>query len=337
MMAGERLYRAWVRVPYLAAMPHLLTTRGPYAKVMIEAERLVAAGLATASVMGGFPYLDTPYNGVCVYAASRSDPREAVAAATRLAGEAWAMREAVRADWLDIAEATLLAVANNDPARPTIVLADIADNPGAGARGNTTGILRSLVNNAARGVVFGPFWDPDLAEAAHRCGVGGHLSANFDRPTTGTFDEPWSVDAAVMGLSDGKIPVRGGVAEGMTLDHGRSAALDLGGISVLVVSKAYQAFSPSQFEAVGLSVEAARTVVLKSRGHFRAAFEPLIPAERIFEVAAPGAISPMIAAFPYRNIQRPIWPLDPKFMWHPEDDVMCATPDHRWTRLAEVA
>ena len=68
-----------------------------------------------------------------------------------------------------------------------------------------------------------------------------------------------------------------------------------------------------------------------------AASGPPFPAERIFEVAAPGATSPVIAAFPYRNIQRPIWPLDPNLVWHPEDDVMCATPDHRWTRLAEVA
>ena len=49
-------------------------------------------------------------------------------------------------------------------------------------------------------------------------------------------------------------------------------------------------------------------LVLKSAAHYRAAFDP-IAAETI-EVDAPGITSPRLERYPYKNIRRPIYPLD---------------------------
>ena len=57
---------------------------------------------------------------------------------------------------------------------------------------------------------------------------------------------------------------------------------------------------------------AARVVVVKSRGHFRAGFDEFFPDDRILEVDAPGLTSPVLANFPFARLPRPIWPLDPE-------------------------
>ena len=51
-----------------------------------------------------------------------------------------------------------------------------------------------------------------------------------------------------------------------------------------------------------------KILVLKSRGHFRAAYEPF--SKLILEVDAPGLTTPNLEWFIYHNMPRPIWPFD---------------------------
>jgi microcystin degradation protein MlrC len=48
--------------------------------------------------------------------------------------------------------------------------------------------------------------------------------------------------------------------------------------------------------------------VVKSSVHFRAAHEPV--ASEIIELDTPGLTSPRLAGFEFKNIRRPIFPLD---------------------------
>ena len=49
---------------------------------------------------------------------------------------------------------------------------------------------------------------------------------------------------------------------------------------------------------------------MKSRGHFRAAFDEFFPDERIVEVDVPGLTTPVLKNVPYEHLPRPIYPLD---------------------------
>jgi microcystin degradation protein MlrC len=73
----------------------------------------------------------------------------------------------------------------------------------------------------------------------------------------------------------------------------------------------------AMFEELGLDIAAARSVIVKSRGHFRAAFDLLFPDDRIVEVDVPGLTTPVLARVPYRDVPRPIYPLDPDMQWAP--------------------
>jgi microcystin degradation protein MlrC len=64
-------------------------------------------------------------------------------------------------------------------------------------------------------------------------------------------------------------------------------------------------------------VVGARSVVVKSRGHFRAGFNHLFPPERIVEVDVPGLTSPNLANFDWKYLPRPVFPLDKEATWSP--------------------
>ncbi len=96
---------------------------------------------------------------------------------------------------------------------------------------------------------------------------------------------------------------------------GRAPALDLGGITVVVTSLRKQCADPVFFVMLGLDVAAARVVVVKSRGHFRAGFAEYFPPERILEVDAPGLTSPMLSRFKFQNLPGAVYPLDPQARW----------------------
>ena len=71
------------------------------------------------------------------------------------------------------------------------------------------------------------------------------------------------------------------------------------------------------FEVFEIDIAKARSVVVKSRGHFRAAFDLLFSDDRIIEVDVPGLTTPILSRVPYQNVQRPIFPLDADTTWSP--------------------
>ena len=96
------------------------------------------------------------------------------------------------------------------------------------------------------------------------------------------------------------------------------ALLQVGGIRVVVVSIRQQCKDTAMFECFGIDIAAARSVIVKSRGHFRAAFDIFFSDERILEVDVPGLTTPILTRVPYRHVPRPIYPLDPEMEWSPE-------------------
>lgn len=59
--------------------------------------------------------------------------------------------------------------------------------------------------------------------------------------------------------------------------------------------------------------------VLKSRGHFRAGFDEFFASEQIFELDTPGLTSNVLTNFKFKQLIRPIWPLDAETTWRLPD------------------
>jgi microcystin degradation protein MlrC len=320
LLAGLRVEVAHVRMPVCAPPTQLLTApgTGPYADMIQTAEALNDPRIVNISAAGGFAYGDTPKNGLTVLVTTRGDAELARRTALELVTPAWRDRAAFFPDLMpmDVAVSRALA-AGKDASLPPVLLADVADNPGGGARGNTPYLLQALLKAGVRGAIAGVVTDPELAADAHAAGVGKTLRARFNRSETTRYSEAFEAQATVLELRDGKGVGRRGQLAGCSFDLGPCALLQVDGIKVVVITHRHQCHEPMFFEMFGLDIAAARTVVVKSRGHFRAAFDEFFPPERIYSVDAPGLTSPILSRFDFRRLPRPVIPLDPDTKWTP--------------------
>lgn len=321
LATGERPETHFIRLPLTPPTVTLLTAeRSPYADAIREsvAMREADPDLLGISVTGGFAYTDIPKCGLCVWAAARPGKgAKARAVAEKLAAGIWAEREKLARRLTSIGDAVAEAVATGaDPARPRLILADVADNPGGGGGGNTTALLAALHASGARGVVFGVLVDPALAGAAHAAGEGARIEA-VANATPSPFAETFRAMARVLRVSDGKgVGRRGGLA-GRAFGLGPAALLELEGSGLLLAvgSLRRQLQDPAMLEILGVEVEAARTIIVKSRGHFRAGFDIYATPDRTWEVDAPGLVSPVLSRFAFTGLPRPVFPLDAEAAW----------------------
>jgi microcystin degradation protein MlrC len=315
LLAGMKTERVRVRLPIVPPTVTLLTASGPYAEMIALGQwrqREIGPTIINVSAMGGFAYSDTAKNGLTVVVTAREGKRDVAAAlADEIARYGWDNRARFypRLTPLEEAVGKALAVAR-DPSLPALCFADVADNPGGGGRGNTMYLLRAFAEAKVTGALFGVIYDPDLAGEARRHGLHYHFDARFNRAETTNFSEKWTASARVMALSDGDCVGQRGIYAGLRLALGPCAALAIGGITVVIVSHRVQCADPIFFEMLGLEIGKARSVAVKSRGHFRGGFDEFFGPEQIIEVDLPGLTSPMLNRFAWTRLPRPVIPLD---------------------------
>ncbi len=310
-----------VKLPFVPpATAQLVAPGTPYAELIALGQTRVGGAILNVSLCGGFALADCDKCGFAVVVSARDGEREAARAAAReLADAVWAARGRFVSRLTPLPEAVRAAVVAGGVDGEPLILADVADNPGAGGGGNTVALLRALLEAGAQRVLLGVFTDPDLAREAHNLGVGASFTACFNRRHTADtpFAPPLRHAARVLGLSDGAFVGRRGMVKGSQLAMGPSALLALDGVRVAVISVRQQLLDPAQLEALGVNLATVRTLVVKSRGHFRAAFEGFAPPDRILEVDCPGLTTPNLGSLPWTRMPRPVYPLDPDMAWSP--------------------
>jgi len=316
LWAGMKPEVAFIRLPLVPPTVTLLTETGPYADIMAYGQSLVGGDIANVSVLGGFAYSDTPKNGMAIIVTARVADGSAQDVANKIARMAWAehLRFVPRLTTLQEAVDRVAQVAAN-PDLPAVILADVADNPGGGGNGNTMWILQALHARGVSGVIAGVINDPNLAAEAHRLGQGARFRAVFNRVPPDEFSQRFEADARVVAIHDGDCVGRRGFYAGRRMNLGASALLDLGGIQVVIISIRTQCADPIFLEMMGLNIAKARAVVVKSRGHFRAGFDEFFAPAQVIEVDAPGLTSPVLTRFDFKNMPRPVFPIDPDTEW----------------------
>ncbi len=325
LLAGLRTYVAKVRLPIVPPTVTMLTApdapNRPYGELIdLGQQRMAAAPYAgrviNVSVMGGFAFADTAFNGLTAVVTA-TDPEAAQGLAMELASAGWERRTKFHPTLTLLADSVRLALHAGRNGKPALIFADVADNPGGGGRGNTMFILEAFHHAGVRDALVGVIHDPALAEEAHRLGEGAAFNAHFNRTSASDFSKPFHAVAHVRRLHPGPVHCRRGIFAGSTVDLGPSAVIDLGGIQVVVVSQRVQCADPAFFEAFGLDIGKARVVHVKSRGHFRGGFDEFFAHDQVIEVDAPGLTSPMLEHFAWRHLPRPVIPLDAHVTWSP--------------------
>ncbi len=319
MLGGMRPSAAYVKLPFVPPSVTQNTAFGPYRELIAQGQSRIDADVIDVSILSGFTLGDTPRNGMSVIVTTRNHPAKARRLARELAQFAWDRR----ADWIPrlttLEDATHMACDSGAGRAPSRLFADVADNPGGGGRGNTVWILQAFAQANVQGAVFGPVFDPLLAAQAHAAGEGARFIAHFNRDETHPLSGRFEAQVQVARLHGGEYLARRGISQGTRVDNGPTALLQLGGMQVLVISRRDQARDPAQFEVMGIDLAQVRVLVLKSRGHFRAAFDEFFSNAQIVEVDVPGLTTPVLANVDWQRMPRPIYPLDPDMRWQPPD------------------
>jgi microcystin degradation protein MlrC len=314
LLAGERWEKTFIRMPIVPPSVTLLTARGAYADMIVEGQRHIGPDLPVVSILGGFAFGDVREGGITILTYGRgSEPK---ALALKLAEFAWAERERFRVRLTPLADAISRAArAGRDGERAAVCIADVADNPGGGGRGNTTDILERLLADRVERVLLGNFVDPAAAARCHAAGIGATLKMTLNEGRADAHARAVPVEATVLALSDGVVVGRRGIYAGRTVHLGPSAAIRVGGLTMVVCSRRIQCADPVFFETFGLDIGAFSSLVVKSRGHFRAGFDTWYTDDRIIEADAAGLTSPVLERLTWKRLPRPVWPLDLDTRW----------------------
>jgi len=307
-VAGGRLRPtvAFRQPPMLPPIAGQATARGPMRRLYDLADTMERRpGVISISVFAGFPLADIHDAGLSIYVATDRDQALADALADELAEAAWALRREFLHTALSVKDAVARALALDG--RP-VVLADIADNTGGGAAGDTTGILRELLRVGARSATVACLWDPPAARACADAGVGATVSLAVGGRIDPRHGAPLAVTGRVRTLSDGRFVHKGPMCRGLEGRLGTTAVLDVNDVKIILISHRWQTLDPEMIRFVGIDPAAEKLLVVKSSVHYRAAFEPI--ARAILEVDAPGLSSSNLGRFPFAHVRRPIFPLD---------------------------
>jgi len=298
--------KAFTQPPMLPALQVQFTGRYPMRTLIEEAHRMEAMqGVETITVAAGFPWSDIPEAGMSFIVTTDDDQGLADSLATELHDMAWSLRREFLVKPTPVKEALRhVKTAEEGP----IVLADIGDNPGGGAPEDGTVVLKTMLEEGLKGGVVAVIWDPAAVSEAVKAGVGETVRLSLGGHTDELHGEPLSVEGRVKNVTDGKFINEGPMGTGSESDMGATAVMEIGGNDVIVTTKRLQPLDLQVYRSQGIDPTAKRFIVVKSSVHYRAAHEPI--AKEVVELDTPGLTSPRLAGFGFKNIRRPIFPLD---------------------------
>ncbi|UQV46729.1 M81 family metallopeptidase [Janthinobacterium lividum] len=283
------------------------TTREPMASFVKRMQSFEGRdGVLSISLGHGFAWGDVADSGARLWVVTDNCPVLAAPLAEQLGREFWALRELIGGNVLPLDAALDLAIeqTRGQDGGP-VVLADVADNPGGGAPGDSTFVLRRLLERGIGNVAIGAFWDLGAIQICKDAGVGATLNLRVGGKCGPSSGQAIDLRATVRAVVE---------------DHSHSAAA-IGGraplgtcvwlecenkVHLLLASLRGQVFSPEAFTGVGLSLADKKLVVVKSAIHFYAEFAPI--ARSVLYASTPGAIAPDCAAIAYQVRKLDYWP-----------------------------
>jgi microcystin degradation protein MlrC len=189
-----------------------------------------------------------------------------------------------------------------------VVLADRADNAGAGAAGDSTFVLAELLRRSATDTAVALLWDPGAVDLCHAAGVGARLPLRIGGKCGPMSGDPLDVHAEVLAVRDDATQALFGKGE-PTFRLGRTAAIRVDGVEVVLASVRTQVFSHHVFTQHGIDHLARKVLVVKSTQHFMNDFGPI--AASVIRCDGPGTMTADLASLPYRRVRRPMLVLDP--------------------------
>lgn len=261
--------------------------------------------ILSVSVIHGFMAGDVAELGCRIMVTTDNDPQNGNALAQELGMELFSFRGTTRPEFLppgDAIDRAIEVISEDTRGHRPVVIADVWDNPGGGVPGDSTIILKELLERNLTNTAVATIWDPIAVRMCFSAGPGATFKLRFGGKMSDGGGDP--IDATVL--------VRKLVRDatqtfcGSIVPIGDSAWIDIAGVSVILNTVRSQVFDPSVFMTMGIDPVTRDLLVVKSTNHFYAAFAEISDTILYAEVNGPYPNDPVKTD--YKNLTRGIWP-----------------------------
>jgi microcystin degradation protein MlrC len=304
----------WCRPPILWAPPGTGTHADPMRALERFALELEAGPgeIWACNIAAGYSFADTADTG-CSLSAVTTAPRED-ARARLLPGAqlAWDLREQGTLSYPGVDE-IVARLRATPPAEGPVLLVEPADNIGGGAPGDCTDVLRSLLRHGierALVIINDPVSVAALADAAagetRVLEIGGRGSRLDQGPVR--------LHATFVSRSDGVFILEDKQSHlasmnGVRIEMGPSAVVRSAGVTLLLTSRKTAPFDLGQLRSQGLEPRDFLVIGVKAAVAHKRAYDTVSRASYYVDTAGP--CTGNLASLPWKQLRRPVYPLDP--------------------------
>lgn len=295
-------------VPTLNVRP---PTSGPLVDIFNRAFEIERRNkkVININIGAGFPWQDVPDAGVNVVSVVDRDRGLAQEIADHLSDAIWRVRtEFIPNNLVEVKDAVGMAIA--EQSGPTVLI-DVADNPGDGTTMDSNGILRELLEQGATQAAVGCIRQPDAVQRCVEAGIGSVVKLEVGDPYR-VVGKPIEMTVSIKSLTDGTFHAASPIWGNRTYSHGRTAVVTCEGIDIILCERTGGLGNnfPELFVRNGIDPRQRKILVIKtfqmySEPHYRQI------ADRFIEVDAPGQATPHLSRLSWKNIPRPVYPIDP--------------------------
>ena len=298
---------AWAQPELVAPLQKLYVAPGwPMDHLMRLARNRAAADarVLDISLLGGFFVSDRLETGPSVVTTTNGEVSLGREIADEIKEACWARRREFLTDMVSVADAVREAIATDEN---PVVLGDLADSGGAGTPGDGTAILAELVRQRADNAVVGNIADPAAVQQAIAAGVGKQVALTVGGKVDRFHGEPVSISGRVRVIHNGIYTASTKFNFG-TYHRGPTVVIDCGGIELILTSRPCLVFEPNHFRSLGIEPAERKILVCKAELQHRAGMATV--ARTFIDVDAPGLASQDLRRLPFKEIRRPVFPLD---------------------------
>ena len=214
-------------------------------------------GILSVSLGHGFPWGDLPEAGAKLWVISDNDLPKAQRLADQLAREFWDLREQTRFSAVSVDEAIDIDIATEGG---PVVFGDVADNPDSGAPGDSTFLLRRLVERGVGRAVLGAFWDLGVIQICKDAGVGAVIDLRVGGKCGPASGNPVNIRVTVRAVAEDHS--QSALESRQPL--GRSVWVEADNdVHIVMASVRSQVFGTDTFTGLGLELKDKKIVVVK--------------------------------------------------------------------------
>lgn len=245
-------------------------------------------------------WIDEPELGYSTVAITDRKPELAGKLADEIAEMAWAVRDVPQPAGNSPEEAVKMAHEKKLARKlGTLVFCDASDAVGTGTPGESTWILKALLENGADLTSYLTLRDAEATAEAWNYNVGDAVALN--------------VGGKIDTVYNSVLPYTGVITWKNETSFGKTVIVKHEGIHLILSELPMASRLPADFKDLGLSLWKADIVVVKNLFPFR--YNYLLYNRKTVNVMSPGLSNTDPFALKYVNIPRPVYPLDKIDSW----------------------